>query len=177
MADRRATEHRLDTILPALRIPEGECVYDFAWHPRMAATDPTTSLLASTSRAHPVHLWDACTGALRASYRSHDAADEPEAAFSVAFTPDGSRIFCGYSKYIRIFDLEQPGRHHSGAITTAKARSFLCRAGAHRIDRLRLGVPLTVSSLHDPGAAEKGRGKPGRHSVLPSLLARSGRCG
>lgn len=31
-------------------------------------------------------------------------------AYSVAFSPDGSKIYSGYKKYLRIFDTAQPGR-------------------------------------------------------------------
>ena len=51
-----------DSFGPALRIEEGELIYDYAWFPCMSAADPASCCFASTSRAHPVHLWDACTG-------------------------------------------------------------------------------------------------------------------
>ena len=61
-------------------------------------------------QAHPIHLWDACTGGLRCVYRAYDAADEITAAYSVAFERQGSRIWAGYNKAIRVFDLARPGR-------------------------------------------------------------------
>jgi WD40 repeat protein len=45
-----------------LQSPEGESIYDYAWNPKMTSSDPSTCLFASTSRDHPVHLWDAFTG-------------------------------------------------------------------------------------------------------------------
>eukprot|EP00983_Pelagomonas_calceolata_P021558 675143-Pelagomonas_calceolata.AAC.4 len=43
-------------------------------------------------QAHPVHLWDACTGELRATYRGYNEVDEVAAAYSLAFTPDGAQV-------------------------------------------------------------------------------------
>lgn len=74
---------------------EGETVYDFQWYPLMQATDPSTCCFASTSRDHPIHLWDAFTGTLRASYRAYNHLDELTAATSIAFSPNGQKIFAG----------------------------------------------------------------------------------
>jgi WD40 repeat protein len=73
-------------------VNEGEPVYDFCWYPYMSMSgewiasfvmllggvcklsifgeckvlccfaDPATCVFASTSRDHPIHLWDAATG-------------------------------------------------------------------------------------------------------------------
>ena len=51
-----------DALPAALRVRQGELIYDYAWFPLMSALDPATCCFASTSRAHPVHLWDACSG-------------------------------------------------------------------------------------------------------------------
>ena len=37
-------------------------------------------------QGHPVHLWDALSGQLRATYAAHNAADEVHAATSLAFS-------------------------------------------------------------------------------------------
>ena len=55
---------------------EGELIYDYAWYSGMSARDPASCCFATTSRAHPLHLWDACTGELRCSYRAFDDNDE-----------------------------------------------------------------------------------------------------
>jgi WD40 repeat protein len=76
----------------------------------MTATDQATCVFASTSRATPIHLWDAVTGSLRASYIAYDHLDEPVAACAVAFSGDGARIFAGYDKRVRVWDASRPGR-------------------------------------------------------------------
>ena len=38
-------------------------------------------VLCASSQAHPVHLWDACHGGLRCTYRGYNDVDEVTAAF------------------------------------------------------------------------------------------------
>ena len=44
------------------------------------------------------------------TYRPYDHLDEIAAAYSVAFTPDGSRILAGFKDCVRVFDVTRPGR-------------------------------------------------------------------
>ncbi|KAK9156095.1 hypothetical protein Sjap_003575 [Stephania japonica] len=127
-----------DSYVANLVLVEGESVYDYCWYPYMSASDPNTCVFASTTRDHPIHLWDANSGqaavALRCTYRAYDSMDEITAALSIAFNPTGSksfwlgsnheiigatiliriliiwRLFAGYNKSIRVFDLHRPGR-------------------------------------------------------------------
>ncbi|KAG6584031.1 Telomerase Cajal body protein 1, partial [Cucurbita argyrosperma subsp. sororia] len=99
-----------DSFTSNLVVGEGESVYDFCWYPYMSASDPVTCVFANTTRDHPIHLWDAASGELRCTYRAYDAMDEITAAFSISFNPAGTKIFAGYNKLVRIFDLHRPGR-------------------------------------------------------------------
>ncbi|XP_028788731.1 telomerase Cajal body protein 1 [Neltuma alba] len=99
-----------DSFAANLVMVEGESVYDYCWYPYMSASDPVTNVFATTTRDHPIHLWDASLGQLRCTYRAYDAMDEIIAAFSIAFNPAGTKIFAGYNKCIRVFDLHRPGR-------------------------------------------------------------------
>jgi len=40
----------------------GESIYDFSWYPFMNKNDRTTCCYITTSRDHPIHLWDLNTG-------------------------------------------------------------------------------------------------------------------
>ncbi|KAG8098079.1 hypothetical protein GUJ93_ZPchr0013g36467 [Zizania palustris] len=93
-----------------IQVNEGEPVYDFCWYPYMSVSDPATCVFASTSRDHPIHLWDATTGELRCTYRAYDAMDEITAALSISFNSTGAKLFAGYNKAIRVFDVHRPGR-------------------------------------------------------------------
>ncbi|XP_057252669.1 telomerase Cajal body protein 1-like, partial [Pezoporus wallicus] len=102
----------LPQLEPALRVPEGDTIYDYAWFPLMDSREPQTCLVASSSRDNPVHLWDAFDGTLRGSFRAYNHLEEPVAPHSLTFTPDGSRLLGGCDGSVRIFPTERPGRSH-----------------------------------------------------------------
>ncbi|KAL2227841.1 UNVERIFIED_CONTAM: Telomerase Cajal body protein 1 [Sesamum indicum] len=93
-----------------LVVSEGESVYDYCWYPYMSSSNPDLCVFATSTRDHPIHLWDANTGQLRCTYRAYDAMDEITAAFSIGFNPNGNKIFAGYNKTIRVFEVHRPGR-------------------------------------------------------------------
>ncbi|XP_042333057.1 telomerase Cajal body protein 1 isoform X2 [Sceloporus undulatus] len=95
---------------PVLRMVEGDTVYDYCWFPLMNSSDPQTCFVASSSRDNPIHIWDAFSGDLRATFRPYNHLDELTAAHSLCFTPDGARLFCGFNKTVRVFDTSRPGR-------------------------------------------------------------------
>ncbi len=74
------------------------------------------------SQAHPIHLWDACTGGIRCTYRAYDDADEVTAAYSLSFSPDGGQLLAGFSKCIRIFDVTRPGRDCTKVVTQKRGQ-------------------------------------------------------
>lgn len=95
---------------PALAVREGESIYDYAWFPGMDSSNPVTCVFASTSREQPLHLWDAYSGQCRASYVSYNHLDEVTAPHSLAFNPSGARLYCGFDRCVRVFDVSRPGR-------------------------------------------------------------------
>lgn len=100
----------LSEMTPSVKVRPGELVYDFCWYPWMTAVDPLTCCFVTTSRDHPVHLWDSLSGQLRCSYRAFNHLDELTSANSVAFSNDGQFLYCGFEKMIRVFDISRPGR-------------------------------------------------------------------
>ncbi|XP_074108669.1 telomerase Cajal body protein 1 homolog [Cotesia typhae] len=95
---------------PAFKVKEGGLVYDTCWYPWMSSWEPETCCFLSTSKETPIHLWDAFTGALRATYRAYNQVDEVEAAVSVQFAESGSIIWSGFNNALRSFDTNRPGR-------------------------------------------------------------------
>ncbi|GJU39043.1 integrase, catalytic region, zinc finger, CCHC-type containing protein [Tanacetum coccineum] len=77
---------------------------------KIESENPVSCVFATTTRDHPIHLWDPTTGQLRCTYRPYDNMDEITAAFSIGFNPTGTKIFAGYNKSIRIFDIHRPSR-------------------------------------------------------------------
>uniref|UniRef100_A0A2K6GST3 Telomerase Cajal body protein 1 n=1 Tax=Propithecus coquereli TaxID=379532 RepID=A0A2K6GST3_PROCO len=105
---------------PVLRMVEGDTIYDYCWYSLMSSTQPDTSYMASSSRENPIHIWDAFTGELRASFRSYNHLDELTAAHSLCFSPDGSQLFCGFNRTVRVFSTSRPGRDCEVRATFAK---------------------------------------------------------
>lgn len=86
----------------------------YSWYPLMTSSSPLTSLYATCrGNSMPIHLIDAYTSQLRASYRPHNGVDELEGPTVVEFSPDGSRIYgTGFKtdRTIAVFDTAIPGR-------------------------------------------------------------------
>ncbi|GMH37475.1 hypothetical protein BSKO_05348 [Bryopsis sp. KO-2023] len=118
--DKASGEEAVDPFDPICRIQEGELVYDYAWYPCMSSQNAQTCCFLSTCRKNPIHLWDACSGNLRATYRAYDQADEITAAISVGFSNDGACICAGYKQVIRVFDTARPGRDYDEFKTHSK---------------------------------------------------------
>ncbi|XP_068200525.1 telomerase Cajal body protein 1 isoform X2 [Palaemon carinicauda] len=95
---------------PALTMKEGECIYDYTWYPGMNSSNEESCCFAVTCRGCPVHLWDAWHGKLICSYSPYDHLDQLVAAHSITFSLDGSKLFCGFNKAIRVFQVSRPGR-------------------------------------------------------------------
>lgn len=94
---------------PAVACAESEPVYDYAWYPRMHSADPSTCTFLATCRDQPAHLWDAFSGALRASYVARDELEQVVGAYSATFTPDGEQILCGFERAVRMFHTSRAG--------------------------------------------------------------------
>ncbi|KAI8589715.1 WD40-repeat-containing domain protein [Geranomyces variabilis] len=119
-----ATESPSDVPLtPVLTIPEPEAVYDFAWYPQMNSADPSTCCFLSTVRDHPIRLWDAYTGQMRASYTAFDHLDQVQAPNSLTFNLDGTKMYCGSNNLIQIFDVHRPGSECIRRPTTPNRKS------------------------------------------------------
>ncbi|EED89086.1 predicted protein [Thalassiosira pseudonana CCMP1335] len=86
----------------------------YSWYPLMNSSSPLTSFYA-TCRGHslPIHLIDAYTSQLRASYRPYNEVDELEGPTVVEFSTDGRRLYgTGFKsdRTIAVFDTAVPGR-------------------------------------------------------------------
>lgn len=86
---------------PVSMIPIGEAIYDLKWYPH----NQGTNCFVSTSRDHPIVLWDAGTAtedaSMRCTYRGYDQADELESAISVCFNLAGDKLYAGSNRMIR----------------------------------------------------------------------------
>lgn len=129
------------SLTPAVTVHEGGLIYDYAWAPFMRSDDAATCVFASSSRDHPVHLWDAYSGRLRATYQNYDQYDAMTAAHSLAFSSDGLRLLCGLRRLLHVHDVSRPGRNYT--VRPTKPR----RGGGSGISGVVSRIAVT-----DPGA-------------------------
>eukprot|EP01133_Synstelium_polycarpum_P001470 gene1470-1707_t len=133
---------------PAFSIREHDTIYDYCWHPAMNSSTPQTCLFASTSKNTPIHMWSAFTGALTASYVPWKDPDCLEAALSLTFNNDGTKLYAGFAKSIKIFDVERPGDTYVSFDTVIK------RKRKEPLADYTPGLPGLVSCLtFDPARA------------------------
>ncbi|CCI50487.1 unnamed protein product [Albugo candida] len=93
-----------------LQIKEPGSTNDMKWYPHMNSAYPSTCCFLTTSKDQPIHLWDAYSGQLRASFRAFDHLDELTSATSITFNPTADKIYAGFERMIRVFDLSRPSR-------------------------------------------------------------------
>ncbi|KAF9090231.1 Telomerase Cajal body protein 1 [Mortierella sp. AM989] len=145
-----------------LLIKEGEVIYDMCWYPAMNSQDPATCCVLSSSRDHPIHLWDAFTGELRCSYTIIDHCEVNLAPNALCFNLDGSKIYCGSNNMIQIFDTTRPGRdsYKRPTVPTRKSRKgqkgvISCLAfNPDHSDLYAAGSYLKTIGLYDSRAEE-----------------------
>lgn len=129
----------------------------YAWYPLMTSSSPLTSLYA-TCRGHsmPIHLIDAYTSQLRASYRPYNGVDELEGPTVVSFSPDGRRVYgTGFrtDRTIAVFDTSIPGREGTVARLGKTRRSSDGQKGIPsaiafpRSDRIGCSGPSNVFAV------------------------------
>lgn len=104
----------------------GDTVRAYDWYPHMASSNPSTCCFVGTSRDQPVHLYDAYTGSVRATYRPYNRLDELESPTVVSFSPDGQKIYCGgfrTDRCLHVFETNVPGRESNISLLGKTRRS------------------------------------------------------
>lgn len=105
-------DREINILKPVIYVKTVGNIYDFVWYPYMSSYDAATCFWISSSQNEPIKMFDAFNGSFKCSYRAYDYADELEAALSVSFSPDGTCIYGGYKKSIKIFTTSVPGRDY-----------------------------------------------------------------
>uniref|UniRef100_A0A7S3JUY0 Anaphase-promoting complex subunit 4 WD40 domain-containing protein n=1 Tax=Aureoumbra lagunensis TaxID=44058 RepID=A0A7S3JUY0_9STRA len=106
-----------------LEYAEAESIRDYAWYPGMNSNDTATCCFVSCARDQPLHLWDAYTGNLRASYAAWKTTDEIDGAVSLAFSQDGTKLYTGSESAVRLFYTAEPGKNCFVRKTRSKRQS------------------------------------------------------
>jgi len=108
----------------ALNYQAGDTIRSYCWYPYMNSSDLSTCALLCATRDQPIHLIDAYTSAIRATYRPYNGMDEMESPTVVSFSEDGGRIFAaGFrtDRTLHVFRTELPGRE-SDVLRLGKTR-------------------------------------------------------
>jgi WD40 repeat protein len=79
----------------------GEAIHDAKWYPHMRLDDPSTHCFVTTSRDHPILLWDVASSSVRCSYSGYDHVDELDSAVCLTFNASGDKLYAGYNRMIR----------------------------------------------------------------------------
>ena len=93
--------------------------------PAIRIQNTTSCYYSLTASDQPVHLYDAYTGVIRASYRPYNALDELESPQVVRFAPDGQFLAtAGFrtDRTVLLFDTAIPGRTPSNTLRLGKTR-------------------------------------------------------
>jgi WD40 repeat protein len=91
---------------PSLTMSEGEAIYEFAWNPLMDSRASSTCYFAAASKDKPIHLWDAYTGKVIASFTPLDEVCNLRSALSLRFDASGRVLFAGFERNIQAFDVQ-----------------------------------------------------------------------
>jgi len=122
--EKAAKSDQIFNLKPSQCVKESEIVYDYCWFPRMNKEDPLTCCFASSSKDEPVHLWDALTGKLKASYLSFSDKEVLQSAQSISISLDGTQMLCGYKGEVNNFYIDHPGTESVKFKTKKKKCSY-----------------------------------------------------
>ncbi|KIW18656.1 hypothetical protein PV08_02945 [Exophiala spinifera] len=108
---------------PYCIIPAKEAVNAIAAYPFFDLSNPSTALVLSSMRDHPVRLNSAFSGHLGASYPLINPMTEVYICpHSLHFTPQGDRFIAGSDSLLSVYDLSRPGQEPISSIQTGPKR-------------------------------------------------------
>jgi WD40 repeat protein len=105
-----------------VQVALGEPMYDMTWYPWMNQYQPETCVFAVSQAHHPVHLFDANTGQVRASYIIQNPQEQIMGAYSVLFSPDGRHLYTGLESWFNMYDVQRPGKDPVVQFRTQKTK-------------------------------------------------------
>ena len=142
-----------DNWKPAVEYKTGDSVRCYQWYPQMQSNNPASCcflgvsryvgyviprifiminlpflliiLSIAMSRDQPVHLYDAYTGQIRATYRPYNSLDELDSPSTFSFINQGEHFVVGgfrKERELQIFDLARPGRDSLVTLKLGKTR-------------------------------------------------------
>ncbi|EXJ94076.1 hypothetical protein A1O1_02469 [Capronia coronata CBS 617.96] len=110
-------------LAPYCTIPASDPVNAVAGYPFFSLEDPSTTLVLSSMRDHPIRLNSALTGQLGASYPLINPMTEAFISpHSLIFNPQGDRFIAGSDSLVSVFDVSRPGQEPISAVPTGPKR-------------------------------------------------------
>ena len=104
-------------------LPAAESVTAIVTYPMFDLQTPSTALLLSSQRDHPIQLTAALAPQLIASYPLVNPTTEAFISpHTLLFTADGSRFLAGSESLLSVFDLSRPGEGPVDSYRTGKKR-------------------------------------------------------
>jgi telomerase Cajal body protein 1 len=120
LLDERRDPHELTAYST---LPAAEPVNAVVTYPRFDLQDPSTTLILSSQRDHPIRLNSALAPQLVASYPLINPTTEAFVSpHALLFTADGSRFLAGSESLLSIFDISRPGEGPVGCLRTGRKR-------------------------------------------------------
>lgn len=119
-----------------------------ATYPFFNLTDPSTALVLSSMRDHPIRLNSALTGHMGASYPLVNPMTEVYISpHSLIFNGQGDRFIAGSDSLISVFDVSRPGQEPVSSIPTGpKRRKSIDYSGAVNMRGIVSALALDASS-------------------------------
>ncbi|GAA6062623.1 hypothetical protein JCM10212_000285 [Sporobolomyces blumeae] len=139
-----------------------DSVLSYDWYPGASIADPAMFAFAVGVKDHPVQLLDGNDRRVRASYPIVDHTERFVAPYSMAFSPDGSGLYCGFENAIEIFDVAQSGAEGFRLATTPNRSSREGQKGlistldfspSHGAGLLAAGSFSGTIGLYDPSSS------------------------
>lgn len=86
-----------------------DALLSYQWFPGATSLNVPYFAFAAAIKDHPIHLLDGTDRRVRASYPIIDHRERFIAPHSMAFSPDGTKLYCGFENAIEILDVSRPG--------------------------------------------------------------------
>ncbi|EXJ92334.1 hypothetical protein A1O3_00884 [Capronia epimyces CBS 606.96] len=110
-------------LTPYCTIQSSEPINAVVAYPFFNLEDPSTTLVLSTKRDHPIQLNSALTGQLGATYSLINPMTEAFISpHSLIFSPQGDRFIAGSDSLISVIDVSRPGNEPISSLPTGPKR-------------------------------------------------------
>lgn len=166
---------------PVLTYDTGDSIRSYSWYPNMKSSDPASCCFVGVSRDSPVHLYDAYSKEIRATYCPYNAMDEMESPTTVCFVERGQQLVMGgfrTDRMLHVFDINRPGRQQATTAVLKLGKTRRSKDG-------QKGLVSALAYSEDNGVVAVGTYSPGSiylydlrmHASAPAAeVVMSGNC-